>query len=369
MREARSRLRRRGDQLLAWFARKWRRFLERRGYRFEAEPQEPPDVVFHFLEPGQKLRAFRRQSKATFVVGILVEEDLPGQHKEVQRILYPLLVRSLSNVLVGIQPPITPEIPLWRAWFVTPELGTYDTAHSKVYPFMSAVYKRLRPIISSTLVIDNLFQPDLPRALWEGNERTQALREAGRRLDALGLLPAPFPLEELLTPAEMRHLQRLYGIGGLSYGNLSVREPHLGFWMSASGVDKSRLSTVGRDILLIRGYDEARQAMTISTRPDIPPRRASVDAIEHWMIYREHPEVNAIVHVHGWMEGVPITRFNYPCGTLELAQAVAELVRASPNRAQAIVGLKNHGLTITGRSLEEIFERIEGKISKYVPMS
>jgi hypothetical protein len=33
------------------------------------------------------------------------------------------------------------------------------------------------------------------------------------------------------------------------------------------------------------------------------------------------------------------------------------------------MGLKNHGLTITGQSIEEIFARIEGKIVPQVPMN
>jgi len=33
------------------------------------------------------------------------------------------------------------------------------------------------------------------------------------------------------------------------------------------------------------------------------------------------------------------------------------------------VGLRNHGLTITGRSLRDIFERIEGRIIPQVPMT
>ena len=35
----------------------------------------------------------------------------------------------------------------------------------------------------------------------------------------------------------------------------------------------------------------------------------------------------------------------------------------------AVIGLKNHGLTITGESLDEIFDRIEGKVLRQVPMS
>jgi len=126
---------------------------------------------------------------------------------------------------------------------------------------------------------------------------------------------------------------------------------------------------VGQDILLIKGYDEQNQAMEISVPPHVKPRRASVDAIEHWMIYTEHPQVGAIVHVHAWMEGVPSTEINYPCGTLELAEAVAEHIRRAEDPSRAVVGLKNHGLTITGRDLEDIFERIDGKIIPQVPMS
>jgi len=34
-----------------------------------------------------------------------------------------------------------------------------------------------------------------------------------------------------------------------------------------------------------------------------------------------------------------------------------------------VVGLKNHGITVTGLSLEEIFARLEGKLIRQVPMT
>ena len=94
----------------------------------------------------------------------------------------------------------------------------------------------------------------------------------------------------------------------------------------------------------------------------------SVDAIEHWMIYREHPDVGAILHVHGWIDGTASTEVNYPCGTVDLAGAVAELVRRAPDPAHAVIGLRNHGLTITGADLDEIFDRVGAKITPRVPM-
>jgi len=48
---------------------------------------------------------------------------------------------------------------------------------------------------------------------------------------------------------------------------------------------------------------------------------------------------------------------------------VAEKVRQAPDPSRAVVGLKNHGLTITGPSLEDIFERIEGRLLRQVPMT
>jgi ribulose-5-phosphate 4-epimerase/fuculose-1-phosphate aldolase len=86
------------------------------------------------------------------------------------------------------------------------------------------------------------------------------------------------------------------------------------------------------------------------------------------MIYTEHPQVGAIVHVHAWMEGVRSTLVNYPCGTLQLAQAVADLVRQAPDPGRAVVGLKNHGLTITGPNLRDIFDRLERGFIRQVPM-
>lgn len=134
-------------------------------------------------------------------------------------------------------------------------------------------------------------------------------------------------------------------------------------------MDKANLTSVGEDVLLIKGYDPDKQAMLLSIPEKVNPRRASVDAIEHWMIYTEHPEVGAIIHIHAWMDGVKATQINYPCGTLELAETVAELIRQEEDPSRAVIGLKNHGLTITGRDLEDIFERIDGKIQRRVPMS
>jgi len=262
------------------------------------------------------------------------------------------------------------------AHFVTLEQGTYAVEHTgDDADFFAEVFARVEPLASSRLVIANRFVTDLPAELGHGDEQTRQIERAGEQLDALDLLPAAFPIEEILSERDLRHVRLLFGIGGLSYGNVSARRiPHTEsefgpeFWMSASGVDKSRLREVGRDVLLVRGYDPASDAIVLSVPPDVKPNRVSVDAIEHWMIYREHPEVGAIVHVHAWIEGTPATDINFPCGTLELAESVADLVRRDPDPSRAVVGQRNHGLTITGHSLDEIFARVGGRLVRAVPM-
>jgi hypothetical protein len=329
--------------------------LKDKGYIYSPTTQSP-NLVLNLTSMDDP-RPYRRRARATFVLSILEAREMPPQPVQA---MYPYLVRTLANMLLVY-------IPGKEAHFFTLDLGHYSEPEGE--NFFERLVERIQPMASATLVIKNRFEPDLEPELWEGDELTRELSEAGRILDSWNLLPAPFPIDKILPPEDFRHVQRLYGIGGLSYGNLSVRKDARRFWMSASGVDKGNLRVIGRDILLVKDYDPKENCIVLSVPPNITPRRVSVDAIEHWMIYREHPEVGAIIHVHAWMDGVPSTEAHYPCGTYELAKSVADLIRKAPDPARAVVGLKNHGLTITGRSLRDILERIEGKLIRQVPMT
>jgi ribulose-5-phosphate 4-epimerase/fuculose-1-phosphate aldolase len=331
--------------------------LERKGFARDEAASEP-DLVVNAVDP-ERPRPFRRRARGTFVAALY--ERTPDE--DGLAVSYPLLVRALANVVLGHEPG-------GGVWFTTLERGHYEVRGSGGGDELAdEVAARLTPLATARLVIDNEFRTDLEPELWAGDELTEQLREAGRRLDELDLLPSPFPVDDLLSDRELRHVRRLYGFGGLSYGNLSARKDADRFWMSASGVDKSKLETPGRDILLVSGYDADNRRMVLSVPPGVEPRRVSVDAIEHWMIYRRHPEVGAIVHVHAWADGIEGTQMNYPCGTVELAEAVSELVDAAPDPGRAIVGLRNHGITVTGPTLGEILDRIEPRIVRQVPMS
>lgn len=327
----------------------------------ETDAQDQPGLVFNFVDP-QRPRPFRRQSQGTFVVGVTEVTEVPD---DILATAYPMLVKSLSNLFIFITPS---EDGGRDTYFITLEQGYYTARAREGEAYFEEIYGHVAPLASTRLVINNVFRHDLPASLTEGNERTRSIYDAGKRLDAMGLLPTAFPIQDILSERDMQHVRRLFGLGGLSYGNVSTREDENSFWMSARGVDKSNLREVGRDVLLISDYLPEDDAMVVRVPEGVEPRSASVDAIEHWGLYNEHPEIGAIVHIHAWMEGIQSTRVNYPCGTYELAQEVAELARQEPDPACAVIGLKNHGLTITGRSLEEIFDRIEGRIIRQVPM-
>jgi ribulose-5-phosphate 4-epimerase/fuculose-1-phosphate aldolase len=326
----------------------------------ETQPDQAPRIVL-LVTDREAPRAFRRRAQATFVVAVV---EGPSPDGQVLPSLYPMLVRTLANMLLYL----VTDTHATRVYVVTLEQGYFTIEGGDEEGLFAEIFERLYPLASAQLVINNEFHPDLEAELWNGDDLTTGLADAGRRLDALNLLPAPFPIDELLSPRDMAHVRRLFGIGGLSYGNLSARKDTRRFWMSASGVNKAAMKTVGRDILMVKGYDAERNVILLSVPPRIEPRRVSVDAIEHWMIYTQHPGVGAIIHVHAWMEGIPSTQIQYPCGTLQLAESVAELVAASPEPTRAVIGQRNHGMTITGPDLADILARIEGRLLPRVPM-
>jgi ribulose-5-phosphate 4-epimerase/fuculose-1-phosphate aldolase len=345
------------------------------GYTHDESPGPTTNVVLHSIDAGAA-RPFRRKAAPTFVIAIAELDEVPDDRGDLLRIGYPLLVRALANLCVMVS--ATPDGLAVR--FVTLEQGVYGVGPGLPDDELSRlVFSRIEPLAASQLVIANDFVTDLPEHLWSGDDQTAQMLRAGRALEDLDLLPAPFPIADILDKRDLRHVDLLYGIGGLSYGNVSAR--YLGddvqgvpdpngpvYWMSASGVDKADLRLVGEHILLVRGFDPERETMVLSVPPEVKTRRVSVDAIEHWMIYREHPDVGAILHVHGWIDGTVSTEINFPCGTLQLAASVADLVRGAPDPSRAVVGLRNHGLTITGHSLDDIFDRVGTSIVPRVPM-
>ena len=165
-------------------------------------------------QPGTKLvfshvdrsspRPFRRRAQATYIVALL---RLPEEPEDFLKAAYPHLVRNLANLLLTV----VGRAEETRTYFLTLERGYYPI----VAPFgtqehAAEVADRLTPLATSQLIIDNLFDPDLEQPLWSGDAATRQLRRAGQTLDNWNLLPAPFPIQEMLPPDDFRHLQHLY---------------------------------------------------------------------------------------------------------------------------------------------------------------
>ena len=334
--------------------------LEQQGHR-QTDPNQDPKLVLHPVDVDN-VRPFRRRARATFVVG--VADKLEGPWLETA---YPVLIRSISNVLLwgAIDPEGIPSVEA-----ITPELGYYPV-HAKTASesLGDALYERLEPLINSHLIIDNIFDEDLPPDLQQGTDVTRAMTWASRVLDTWNLFPAPFPIRKVLPPDDYRHLRRIFTIGGLSYGNLSARHDATRFWMSASGVDKGKIGAVSGDILLVKTFDRDAMAMRLSVAPGSRPHRVSVDAVEHWEVYRRHPEIAAMVHIHAWVDDIGSTTINYPCGTVEMGVAMADLLDRDPHPERTVIGLRNHGITATGPDFHDIIGRLEGRVRTEVPMS
>jgi len=337
------------------------------GYQLSTDDNDV-DFIFN-LTSANDPKSFRRRSKSVFVITIIADQF---PESEIKSASYRTLIRTLSNLLlcaVQNRPSNGEPGDKIDIQFTTPEAGFY---HLPFNP--DEIYDRIHPIISSHFATDNIFFTDLPSRFRETSPVIEKIKQFGKELDNLGILPTPFPLKDFLPENDMRHIYKIYGITGASYGNLSAREsiPELGkntFWMTGRGIDKSNISKIGKDVLMVKAFDYKSGAALISMPLDYDLQaRVSVDAVEHALIYKTFPEVGAIVHAHAWIPGVNCTRQNYPCGTRELAQEVVDLLKRADKPARTAVGLKNHGLTITGENLDEIFSRIRGKLVTEVAM-
>lgn len=326
--------------------------------------QEEINFVFNLTSISNPI-PFRRKSKSVLVISIVsdVSGVLNNHHRSRY---YTALIQSLSNLFISIVPkPGKPQ----EIYFSTPEAGFYHTEFS-----IDDVYEKINPIISSHLATDNIFTTDLPERCCNSTPVVEEIKYYSKKLSSMNVLPTPFPLAEVLSEEALNHLFRIFGISGASYGNISAKEdiPELGnrtFWMTGRGVNKSNLRIVGQDILLVRGIELFKGAVNLSVPQNYNPHaRVSVDAYEHALIYKNFPETGAIVHVHAWMDGIKSTHQNYPCGTIELAEEVIDLLARTENPSQSVIGLKNHGISITGHSLSDIFARITGKLKTEVEM-
>ena len=201
------------DEALAPFLRQLSAAFRAEGFRYTSNDLgRGPRHQRHRSGPAATRSGAARAARSSRALALLPEQPADGLRET-----YPLLVRALANIVLCYMPGR-------RVSFTTMERGYYASQRLTTAQLARERRRALAPLARARLVIDNQFLPDLEHELWHGDACTTQIAAAGRRLDGLGLLPAPFPIEELVDEQDLRHIRRLYGIGGLSYGNLSVRQ-------------------------------------------------------------------------------------------------------------------------------------------------
>ena len=110
--------------------------------------------------------------------------------------------------------------------------------------------------------------------------------------------------------------------------------------MSASGVDKSKLEEdrprhpAGHRLHPRAAGDAPQRAAERPAAPGLGRR----DRALHDLPRAPRRSAPSCTSTPGW-NGIASTHINYPCGTFELAETVADLVRQAPDPGHAVIGL------------------------------
>ena len=149
-----------------------------------------------------------------------------------------------------------------------------------------------------------------------------------------------------------------------SGGNLSIRTPDGGLWITPSRLDKGKL----RPEHIVRVAADGTHTGDIGPSSELPFHRE---------IYRRRPDVGALVHAHpgalvafSICREIPDTRIHAHahqlCGNVAIApyacpssQQLGDNIAATFAAGADCVILENHGIVIGGRNLAEAFQRFE----------
>jgi len=169
------------------------------------------------------------------------------------------------------------------------------------------------------------------------------------------------PRDELV--ATMRRIYR-YRMTTTSGGNLSIRDPDGGIWITPARVDKGALMPAD----IIRVLPDGRVEGAHPPSSEFPFHRE---------IYRRRPDLKAIVHAHpgalvafSICRKLPDTRLqshvHAVCGRVALApyacpgsQALGDNIAATFQTGADCVLLENHGVVVGGVDLADAFQRFE----------
>jgi ribulose-5-phosphate 4-epimerase/fuculose-1-phosphate aldolase len=131
------------------------------------------------------------------------------------------------------------------------------------------------------------------------------------------------------------------GLAVGSGGNLSIRVPG-GMLITSTG---SLLNNLNLDEIVFVTFADRDSVYFIGSK------KPSSEAINHWTIYQEMPNVKAISHVNVGpkdSKNIITTAEEIPYGTIELGYDVVVLLKRVD-----VVMLKNHGVIAIGQNLIE----------------
>ena len=144
-----------------------------------------------------------------------------------------------------------------------------------------------------------------------------------------------------------RQLNEL-GLTPENAGNISVRTRN-GILITAGGINKGRMKA--GDVVEVLGFENKKAQVLGNMEP-------SSEVPMHWLIYREFPQVNAVIHAHDSRVtenplGRVVTDRVHPYGTLSQARDVVKAL----HKCNYIV-IKKHGVIAVGETLKQAMELI-----------
>lgn len=341
------------------------RFAESPQYELLGDDSsEAADVVLAFMPDGDDIDSLgiERRTYQDFVGIFFIGEPNDSDAQKVVR-SYEIGLRCMAN-LAGYTELTGDGSKDYKMTLITPERGheLLEGGDGDVDWLFELLLQRS----DVTYIDENIVHPDLPEDLREGTDVTRKMQEMARRLDDLDLVPSAVELDGLSERARRRFFKVL-GQKQVSYGNMSARHDGDVFWMTGRGVNKAKLDVIGKDILLVSKFDPEAREVHITVPPGFEESRVSIDSSIHATIYREFPEVGAMIHIHWFVDDIVYTDEHYPCGTIELCESTLDGLKETDNPVRTILGLANHGIIVTGADLEDCWTQIEAKLPAMQP--
>ena len=190
------------NPFVAWYAARLQETLARQGHihrpsspasdldavaeHADTAAQPPIRLVLNLCDLDRP-RPVHRRGQGTFVATIV---DGADNEREIMKAAYPVLVRSLSNMVIYN----TRVNGVLESHFITIEQGHYVVRHTgSEQDFFERIFERIQPLACSHLVINNEFSADLPGELQQGDEQTRQISWAGQQLDSTGAAAGRLP--------------------------------------------------------------------------------------------------------------------------------------------------------------------------------